>query len=156
LRPRVDLLRVTTMGRPTDIKVDPATLMWLRRAVLLFAVFLGVLGTILLVSQGKPFSIAIVFGVVYALFLWVSYALFRRRNELVALVFAASIWPSSFLPVFFRDKPFWQYILGGLIVVACGMVFLHVCLTHLEAAGKKPSVHPLADPEIDAERGRAG
>jgi hypothetical protein len=149
-------LRVTTMGRPTDIKVDPATLRWLRRAVLLFAVFLGVLGTILLVSQGKPFSIAIVFGVVYALFLWVSYALFRRRNELVALVFAASIWPATFLAFFFRDKPFWQYIFGGLIVVACGMVFLHVCFTHLETAGKKPSVHPLADPEIDAERGRAG
>jgi hypothetical protein len=143
------------MGRQTDIKVDPATLMWLRRAVLMFAVFLGALGTILLVSQGKPFYEAAARGVLYALVLWTTYALFRRRNELVALVFAASIWPASFLPAFFRDKPFWQYIFGGLIVVTCGMVFLHVCFTHLEAAGKKPSVHPLADPEIDAERNRA-
>jgi Na+-transporting NADH:ubiquinone oxidoreductase subunit NqrB len=144
------------MGRQTDIKVDPATLKWLHRAFLLFAVFLGALGTILLVSQGEPFYKAVAFGAMYALFLWAFYALFRRRNELVALVFTVIIWPTSFLPAFFRDKPYWQYIIGGLIVVVCGMVYLHVCFTHLEAAGKKPSVHPLADPEIDAERGRAG
>jgi hypothetical protein len=102
------------MGRQTKLKIDPATLRRLRLAFLLFTVFIGSIGTILVIIQDKPFDRAIWFGTIIALAPWVYYFLNRLfwRNEVYAMWLAVIHSPLYMTPPFFRTDspkiPSWQ------------------------------------------------
>jgi uncharacterized MnhB-related membrane protein len=153
-RPRGDLLRVTTMGRQTKLKIDPATLRRLRLAFLLFTVFIGSIGTILVIIQDKPFDRAIWFGTIIALAPWVYYFLNRLfwRNEVYAMWLAVIHSPLYMTPTIFQNRLSQNSILAALLVMLCAVLFLCLCFPHVEIPGRKPRAHPLADPEIDAAK----